>query len=229
MGDVVPADHAGVEEKFRLNSVLPPGATVAELSNKTSGAASDEIQIAELRGHALLNFVQGAKDGDGMWIKFEGSLPTPAHIGDFALTDWRVAFGLVNQRWWTRAHDVILPHRALEVRSQKIGVVAFGLQVRLGLMALGAERLENLLPKALGIPVDVIPLKRQTPPVANGAAVVVLLEELGLLFPGEIDPLSVAQEAVENLGADGWKTLALVFDSKVKVCKPPLDISGLGR
>ena len=92
-------------------------------------------------------------------------------------------------------------------------------------MALGAEQLENLLPKALGIPVDVIPLKRQTPPVANGAAVVVLLEELSLLFPGEIDPLSVAQEAVEDLGRDGRKTLALVFDSKVEVSEPPLDIS----
>ena len=50
-------------------------------------------------------------------------------------------------------------------------------------MTLGAQRLEFLFPEAFGKAVDVIPLKRQTPPIANGAAVVVLFEELGLLFP----------------------------------------------
>ena len=74
----------------------------------------------------------------------------------------------------------------------------------------------------------VIPLKRQTSPVAERAAVVVLLKQFTLLLPGEIEAFALAQETVEDLGADGPETLALLLDSKVQVSEPPLDISGLG-
>jgi len=69
VGDIVPADDAGVEKPLRLNSVLPTGATIAQLSNKIRGAAGNKVQISKLRGSALLYFIQGTKNGDGMYVK----------------------------------------------------------------------------------------------------------------------------------------------------------------
>ena len=63
-------------------------------------------------------------------------------------------------------------------------------------MTLWAQRLESLLPEALGKALDVIPLESQTPPVANGATVVVLFEQFGLLLPGKVYPFSVAQQSL---------------------------------
>ena len=70
VGDIVPADHAGMKQPLCHHAVLPTGASISELSNKTRGVAGDEVQIAELRGHALLYLVQGAKNGDGMNVEF---------------------------------------------------------------------------------------------------------------------------------------------------------------
>ena len=77
---------------------------------------------------------------------------------------------------------------------EQIGLVALTLRVRFGPVALGTERLEPLLPKALRKSLNVIPLKRRALPVAQGATVVVLLKQLGLLFPSEVDTLSLSQQ-----------------------------------
>ena len=69
VGDIVPADLAGVEKPFRLNSVLPPGATISKLSNKVCGMSGDKVSISELRGHAFFYFVQGAKVRNRMHIE----------------------------------------------------------------------------------------------------------------------------------------------------------------
>jgi len=195
MAGIVPADHAGVEKPLRLDPMLPAGATIAELANKASGASGDEVQIAELRGSARLDLIEGTEDRYGMWVTLQRSLPTPADIGNFAFIDWHVSpLSLIYQWRWAWRHYVIFPHPALKVRSQQIGVVSFRFQICFGFVALGAKRLEFLFPEAFGKPVDVIPLKSHTPAVANGATVVVLFEQLGLLFPSEIDSFPVSQQ-----------------------------------
>jgi hypothetical protein len=136
--------------------------------------SSDEIQIAELRGRAFFYLIERTEHGDRMWVELQGSFPAPTHIGNFALCDRRVTFGLVDKRWGTRAHDIGVPHGALKVTGEHVGLVALSLQVRLGPVTLGAERLELLLPEAFGKSLDVAPLERRALPVAEGATVGVL-------------------------------------------------------